>query len=959
MTSAQSADIAAAAAESSLPVSSNSTAVNLESGQPPDMQVYSLKAPQAAVRGVDEVAGSLRTSLRDGLSQAEADVRLRRFGPNEIESPPDDPLWQKYLEQFKDPMILLLLCSAVISLLMRQFDDAVSISLAIVIVVTVAFIQEYRSEKALGALKKLVPYKCYCLRSGILQFLYARDLVPGDIVHLNVGCRVPADLRVFESTDLRIDEASFTGETDPVLKSATQLHESNVSTGGSVVGMKNCAFTGTLVRCGTGKGIVICTGEESAFGDIFRAMQEEEAPKTPLQRNMDRLGKQLSFYSLCIIVGIVIIGLLQRRQMLEMFQIGVSLAVAAIPEGLPIVVTVTLAIGVMRMAKRNAIVKKLPVVETLGCVNVVCSDKTGTLTQNEMTVTRLITSDGLAATVSGVGYAAAGDVVAEANGARLTASSTVALRWLCLTASCCNNAEIRGNELHGQPTEGALVALVNKLNADRLKQDYSRIQEWPFNSDTKLMTVKCERKSSAVDNSADLPTTVFFVKGAPDRLVRACTSYWNERGQLESMTSGQETRINDWAAQLGVGGLRVLGLACGPDQQNLTFCGLVGLLDPPRPGVKDSIRFLQQSGVLVTMITGDAMETACTIARQLGISGGTGQPISGEQLDQMQPDDPRIPETRIFYRTSPRHKNKIVRAFQAVGKVVAMTGDGVNDAVALKAADIGIAMGMMGTEVSKEAADMILIDDHFQTILAAVEEGKAIFHNIRCFIRFQLSTSIAALTLVTMATVFNLPSPLNAMQILWINILMDGPPAQSLGVEPLDPDLRKKPPRRPSDSVLPMELLLGVLRSALIIVAGTLFVFHREMSDNKVTPRDTTMTFTCFVLFDMFNALSCRSKSKSIFTIGLFSNRTFCIAVGLSLIGQLLVIYVPPFQAIFQTEALYATDLLFLVCLCSTVFWISELAKLMHRHHYNFSRAALSLIGFNNRRSTKFSDSIV
>uniref|UniRef100_A0A1I8IVB4 Calcium-transporting ATPase n=1 Tax=Macrostomum lignano TaxID=282301 RepID=A0A1I8IVB4_9PLAT len=919
MTSAQSADIAAAAAESSLPVSSNSTAVNLESGQPPDMQVYSLKAPQAAVRGVDEVAGSLRTSLRDGLSQAEADVRLRRFGPNEIESPPDDPLWQKYLEQFKDPMILLLLCSAVISLLMRQFDDAVSISLAIVIVVTVAFIQEYRSEKALGALKKLVPYKCYCLRSGILQFLYARDLVPGDIVHLNVGCRVPADLRVFESTDLRIDEASFTGETDPVLKSATQLHESNVSTGGSVVGMKNCAFTGTLVRCGTGKGIVICTGEESAFGDIFRAMQEEEAPKTPLQRNMDRLGKQLSFYSLCIIVGIVIIGLLQRRQMLEMFQIGVSLAVAAIPEGLPIVVTVTLAIGVMRMAKRNAIVKKLPVVETLGCVNVVCSDKTGTLTQNEMTVTRLITSDGLAATVSGVGYAAAGDVVAEANGARLTASSTVALRWLCLTASCCNNAEIRGNELHGQPTEGALVALVNK----------------------------------------DLPTTVFFVKGAPDRLVRACTSYWNERGQLESMTSGQETRINDWAAQLGVGGLRVLGLACGPDQQNLTFCGLVGLLDPPRPGVKDSIRFLQQSGVLVTMITGDAMETACTIARQLGISGGTGQPISGEQLDQMQPDDPRIPETRIFYRTSPRHKNKIVRAFQAVGKVVAMTGDGVNDAVALKAADIGIAMGMMGTEVSKEAADMILIDDHFQTILAAVEEGKAIFHNIRCFIRFQLSTSIAALTLVTMATVFNLPSPLNAMQILWINILMDGPPAQSLGVEPLDPDLRKKPPRRPSDSVLPMELLLGVLRSALIIVAGTLFVFHREMSDNKVTPRDTTMTFTCFVLFDMFNALSCRSKSKSIFTIGLFSNRTFCIAVGLSLIGQLLVIYVPPFQAIFQTEALYATDLLFLVCLCSTVFWISELAKLMHRHHYNFSRAALSLIGFNNRRSTKFSDSIV
>uniref|UniRef100_A0A1I8ICE0 Cation_ATPase_C domain-containing protein n=1 Tax=Macrostomum lignano TaxID=282301 RepID=A0A1I8ICE0_9PLAT len=464
--------------------------------------------------------------------------------------------------------------------------------------------------------------------------------------------------------------------------------------------------------------------------------------------------------------------------------------------------------------------------------------------------------------------------------------------------------------------------LVPALEARGLRSEFRRLQEWPFNSDTKVMMVKCERPAQP----AEAP--LLLAKGAPDCLLSRCASYWAPSGQPAPMTSSASAAFAAQAARMGARGLRVLAAAAGnaeqPEGGGLVFCGLVGLLDPPRPGVREAVACLRESGVLVAMVTGDSAETACAVARQIGLAGGEPgdpqQPLSGDQLDGLPAGDPRIAEARIFYRTSPRHKSKIVRAFQAAGRVVAMTGDGVNDAVALKAADIGVAMGRSGTEVAMEAADMILTDDSFRTILSAVEEGKAIFHNIRCFIRFQLSTSVAALSLVAMATLFSLPSPLNAMQILWINILMDGPPAQSLGLEPLDPEIRRRPPRRASEPVLPPAMLLGVLRSAAVIVAGTLFVFYREMSDNRVTPRDTTMTFTCFVLFDMFNALSCRSKSKSVFSVGLLTNRAFCLSVGMSLVGQLLVIYCPPFQAVFQTEALSALDLLFLLSLSSSVF---------------------------------------
>nr|CAD7427490.1 unnamed protein product [Timema monikensis] len=776
-----------------------------------------LTTNESSTLGAEEVSARLRVDLRSGLGWREAELRRQLAGYNELTVREEEPTWKKYIEQFKNPLIMLLLASAFVSVCMKQFDDAVSITVAIIIVVTVAFIQEYRSEKSLEELTNL--------RESQLETFLARNLVPGDIVHLNVGDRVPADIRLFEAIDLAIDESSFTGETEPASKLTSPVLKNNGHTA-----KKNIVFMGTLVRCGNGKGIVVSTGEKSEFGEVFKMMQAEEAPKTPLQKSMDILGTQLSFYSFCIIGLIMVLGWIQGKPILDMFTIGVSLAVAAIPEGLPIVVTVTLALGVMRMAKQNAIVKKLPTVETLGCVNVICSDKTGTITKNEMTVTVIVTSDGYLAEVGCV----------------------------------CNNAVINGEVLLGQPTEGALLA--------------------------------CGMKNKE---------EIYFVKGALEKILQQCTKYLSN-GSLHPLNSKKEQDYLAEAYEIGRKGLRVVGMARGSSLQDLIYVGLVGICDPPRPNVRESIQTLMQSGVKVALVTGDAQETATAIASMVGLDTLHSQVLSGDQIDTMTDHqlEQIVGNVSVFYRVTPRHKLCIVKAFQRNGSIVGMTGDGVNDGVALKKADIGIAMGKNGTDVCKEAADMILINDDFSTIIAAIEEGKGIFYNIRNFVRFQLSTSIAALSLIALATLMGIPNPLNAMQILWINIIMDGPPAQSLGVEPVDKDVIKQKPRNVKEPMITRSLIINVLLSAWIIICGTLWVFKKEMSDNIITPRDTTMTFTCFVFFDMFNALSCRSQTKSIFSIGLLSNRMFLLAVTLSVVGQLLVIYFPPLQMVFQTEAL-------------------------------------------------------
>ncbi|XP_037042305.1 calcium-transporting ATPase type 2C member 1 isoform X1 [Bradysia coprophila] len=879
---------------------------------------------ESSVYAANEVAARLRVDTRTGLTWSEANYRTKIVGHNELNVKEDDPTWKKYAQQFQNPLILLLLGSAVVSIFMKQYDDAVSITIAIIIVVTVAFIQEYRSEKSLEELKKLVPPECRCLREGRIESFLARELVPGDIVHLNVGDRVPADCRLYETIDLSIDESSFTGETEPAKKTADIVF--NTGNSKDHTKMKNIAFMGTLVRCGNGKGIVVSTGERSEFGEVFKMMQAEEAPKTPLQKSMDILGAQLSFYSFCIIGIIMFLGWIQSRALVEMFTIGVSLAVAAIPEGLPIVVTVTLALGVMRMAKRNCIVKKLPTVETLGCVNVICSDKTGTITKNEMTVTVIITSDGYMADVSGAGYNDQGEIyIRDCNSQDMAKQS---IQNLLEIGAVCNNAIIQDEALLGQPTEGALLAAAMKCGLYAAADQYIRLQEYPFSSEQKIMAVKVVSKYS--NNKEEM----FYVKGALEMLLPQCTKYMYG-GQICNLSKQNEADFLTESYEIARKGMRVLALAKGKSLQDLVYMGIVGITDPPRPLVRESIEILRQSGVRVKMVTGDSQETAVAVANLIGLDTVHHQVLSGPELDQMNEVqlEKVINNVSIFCRVTPKHKVTIVKALQRTGNIVGMTGDGVNDGVALKRADIGIAMGKNGTDVCKEAADMILVNDDFHTIISAIEEGKSIFYNIRNFVRFQLSTSIAALSLIALSTLMGIPNPLNAMQILWINIIMDGPPAQSLGVEAVDQDVLKQKPRNVKQPMITRAVIINVLLSASIIILGTLWVFQREMADGSLgkTKRDTTMTFTCFVFFDMFNALSCRSQTKSIFKIGFFTNKMFLLAVAFSVIGQLLVIYFPPLQMVFQTEALTGMDLLFLVSLTSTVFIVSELKKWFER----------------------------
>ena len=906
---------------------------------------------------------------------------------------------------------------------MGQYEDALSIAAAVLIVGSVAFYQEYQSEKSLEALNTLVPPRCNVIRAGQTKNILAEELVPGDVIILRCGDRVPADARVLHSAGLALDESTLTGETEAKDKTSDPLPD--IADDAEVSSVSNVVFLSTLVCSGHGTAVVVATALETEFGKTFQEMKDIESRRSPLQIKMDELGGKLSIFSLAIIVCIGIIGMLQGKSFLAMFNIGVSLAVAAIPEGLPICVTVTLALGVMRMAQKNAIVKKLPAVEALGCANYICTDKTGTLTQNKMSVVSvycpalddIITLSGSTGSSSirpssssssligglgsssGINNSTTGSsgsgllgrqrVALEPsevmhNGLPVAAATIPCLYKLFDAASLCNNAHIHDGVINGQATEGALLLAAQRLGIPDRRTYLHRIKEINFTSESKFMEVVYEDAvtGSASDSStaASVPkatsrptattahahttssstssgSSVRYLKGALETIMPQCVTYLDPMGEQILLSNAARERVNQQALEMGRDGLRVLGIAYGTHSNQLTLCGVVGLMDPLREGVVEAVRRITDSGARVMMITGDSEETAISIAKRAGIydpvhyksksSGNLSTSssaasfnavpmLSGREIEELTKsgDDSLaaiIEDVVVCYRTSPRHKLHIVRALQSRGHVVAMTGDGVNDAPALKAADIGIAVGS-GTDVAKEASAMIIVDDDFATIVSAIEEGKSIFYNIKNFLTFQLSTSVAALSLVALNNVTGRPNPLNPMQILWINIIMDGPLAQSLGVELVDPSVMQRPPRRRSEDIITRPLMWRVLTSGVLILIGTMYIFIHEMEDGAISSRDLTMTFTTFVMFDMFNALVCRHNSRPVYELSWSSNSAFLLALAFSLLGQFLVVYFPPLQKVFRTVTLSVEDITFVVALASTMLVLDTIRKKFFPH---------------------------
>ncbi|KAJ2782270.1 High affinity Ca2+/Mn2+ P-type ATPase-like protein [Coemansia interrupta] len=860
-----------------------------------------------------DVLDYLATSATSGIASTSVRQRQQAYGMNVLAQAAEEHLAIKFVKSIvTNSMVMLLLGSAGVSVLVGNWDDAFSITLAILIVSLVGFVQEYRSEKSLEALSSLVPNFCHVVRDGEASKMLADHLVPGDVVRFATGDRIPADVRIVEASHLEVDESALTGESEALAKTAERVAPAmGPQPELTFAERRNIGFMGTLVRNGHGRGVVVRTGAQTEFGHIHAMLQDIETPRTPLQRDMDVLGQQLSLVSFGAIGLIFLLGVVQGKSWLEMFTIGVSLAVAAIPEGLPIVVTVTLALGVFRMARRKAICRKLPSVETLGAVNVVCADKTGTLTMNRMEVEYL--------------YSLADGLVDVRAGAVEAVEQTRSFLQLLRVGNVCNNASVdaRGTAI-GQATDIAILNCAMRIRHFDERERVERLAEVPFSSESKFMQVEVAADGDAASNT-------IYIKGALEVVLDRCSHVMAAQGALEPLDEARRAAVGMHADQLSLRGLRVVAAAFSGSAGHMVFAGLFFMHDPPRPHVDRTVSLLLGAGVRTLMITGDSETTAVSVARSIGIPvlGDHRGCLLGPQLDRL--DDREVAEhirqVSVFARMTPRHKVRIVRALQGAGDVVAMTGDGVNDAPALRLADIGISMGEGATDVAKEAADLVLVNDDLSTILAAIEEGKGIFGNVRNFVTFQLSTSVAALTLVALATLLGLPQPLNAMQVLWINILMDGPPAQSLGVEPVDPEVMKLPPRSKDANIITRRLVTRVLVAAALIVTGTMAVYVSEMQDGEVTARDTSMTFTTFVCFDMFNALACRSATRSVFDFGLFTNTAFNFAVAGSLVGQLGVIYLPFLQRVFQTEALGLFDVLKILVLSSSVLWVDEAFK--------------------------------
>jgi Ca2+-transporting ATPase len=868
-----------------------------------------------------------------GLTSTEAARRLLEHGPNELREAQRVSPWQLLLEQFKNILVVILLIAVGLSAFLGHGVEAIAIAVIVLFAVGLGFVQEYRAERAIEALRQMAAPTATVLRDGEEVEIPARDLAPGDVILLHAGDKVPADGRLLEAINLKIEEAALTGESVPVEKHTAPLADGELAVGDR----KNMAYTGTAVTYGRGRAVVVATGMQTEFGQIAQLLQTVETGKTPLQKNLDKVGHILARFALVVVLIIVALGLFRGQPFLEMLIFGIALAVAVVPEALPAVVTISLAIGVQRMVKRHALIRRLPAVETLGSVSVICSDKTGTLTKDEMTVRKIFVA-GQILNVSGAGYEPQGVFSANGSAVEPPALLTTLLRAAALASDAyvvrqehdggSDQPARVGWQVKGDPTEGALVVAAAKagLHKTDLDAQFPRVNEIPFTSEAKRMTT--------------LHTTpegvVAYAKGAPEVILDACTRQVTPSGETPLDLAGRETILTT-ARHLAGEALRVLAVAYRPDatlanaESGMTFLGLVGMIDPPRPEVKPAIQTCEQAGIKPVMITGDHPLTAQAIAGELGLLK-TGRVVTGAELEATaEPEFEReVENIEVYARVSPAHKLRIVTALQKKGYLVAMTGDGVNDAPALKKADIGIAMGITGTDVTKEAAAMMLTDDNFASIVTAVEEGRGIFGNIKKYLMYLLSANIGEILLIAGATLLGLPLPLTAVQILYVNLATDGLPALALAVDPPEADLMRRPPRNPRTGIFTRPVVTLMAVGGLWSAAVNLSLFTWMLNSGRSVAQVMAMIFVTLVLIEFFKAYNFRSDRRSVLNRP-FANKWLNLAIIWELLLLALIVYVPFLQTPFSTFSLSLTDWVIAVSLAFTVSPVLELAKWMVR----------------------------
>jgi len=871
-----------------------------------------------------EVLQRLGSSAEKGLTEDEAAGRLRQYGLNELQRAHHVSAWEVFAAQFKNLLIVILLIAVGLSAILGHAIEAVAIGVIILFAVLLGFYQEYRAERALEALREMAAPTAVVVRDGQELNLPARDIVPGDIVQLRAGDRIPADGRLFESVNLKIDEAALTGESVPVEKQTGALKPDKVA----IADRGNMVYAGTVVTYGRGRAVVVATGMNTEFGQIAESLRAVEKSRTPLQANLDRIGKILARAALVIVLLVAGLGLLRGQPLLDMIIFSIALAVAVVPEALPAVVTISLAIGVQRMARRNALVRRLPAVETLGSVSVICSDKTGTLTKDEMTVRKIIVA-GRTIAVSGSGYDPKGDFIDHDK----TIAPRGPLALLLQAGALASDARLVRDADHewkitGDPTEAALVVAAAKAGFDKAEFDakFPRVNEIPFTSESKRMTTLHRANGR----------TVAYAKGAPEVILSACTMLEGWDGVVPLGVPVKES-IMQSGRQIAAEALRVLAVAYKPDaeiqsaERDMIFLGLVGMIDPPRPEAKTAIETCARAGIRAMMITGDHPLTAGAVARDLGMLAD-GKVVTGAEIDALSADalEREVEDFTVVARVSSTHKLNIVTALQKRGQVVAMTGDGINDAPALKKADIGVAMGITGTDVTKEAADMTLTDDNFASIVAAVEEGRAIFENIKKYLMFLLSSNLGEILVLGGATILGWPLPLTAVQILFINVATDGLPALALAVDPHEEELMRRKPRDPRRGIFTRPVVALMLAGGLWSALVNMTMFRWALHSGRSLEEAMTMVFAGLTLIEFFKAYNYRSDRHSVL-LRPFGNKWLNLSVAWEVILLTAVVYAPILQRPLSTSSLSPGDWAILLGVTVSIFPVLELVKWLER----------------------------